>query len=82
MLIRALYDFYMLKSNLSISPAELREQQRKKLINIVKHAYENVPFYHRKFDKAGIKPTDVRSIEDLSKIPVTIKAGDPVESYR
>jgi len=42
-----------------------------KLKAIIRHAYENVPFYHRKFDRAGIIPDDITSISDLSKIPFT-----------
>ena len=73
MLIRALYDFYRLKRNLSLSQDELIEKQRKMLVAVVKQAYENVPFYHRKFDAAGIKPSDIRSVEDLRRIPSTRK---------
>ncbi|MGB9841296.1 MAG: phenylacetate--CoA ligase family protein [Candidatus Bathyarchaeales archaeon] len=40
---------------------------------MVKHSYEHVPFYHRKFRAAGVKPEDIRSLEDLRKIPVTTK---------
>lgn len=47
--------------------------QRKRLRTIIKHAYENVPFYHRKFDMVGIKPDDVKSVEDLAKVPITTK---------
>jgi len=48
--------------------------QEKRLRAIIKHAYENVPFYHRKFDKAGIKPDDVKSVADLAKVPLTTKS--------
>jgi phenylacetate-CoA ligase len=48
--------------------------QSKKIRAIIKHAYENVPFYHRKFNKAGIKPHDIQSTTDLSKIPITTKS--------
>lgn len=40
---------------------------------MLRHAYENVPFYHRRFDEAGVKPSDVQWVEDLSKIPLTSK---------
>lgn len=56
--------------------------QRKKLRSIVKHAYEHVSFYHRKFDDAGIKPDDVKSVDDLSKVPVTTRSelqNNPIE---
>jgi phenylacetate-CoA ligase len=47
--------------------------QVKKLRAIVRHAYENVSFYHSKFRDAGVKPDDVKSVEDLRKMPVTSK---------
>ena len=49
-----------------VSFARLRE--------ILEHAYANVPHYRRKFDGAGIKPSDIRSFDDLHKIPITTKA--------
>jgi phenylacetate-CoA ligase len=74
MLLRTLYYFYGLKRNLSLSLSYLQEIQRKSLRRIVRHAYENVLLYHRKFDQAGVKPGDTRAVGDLSKIPVTTKA--------
>ena len=37
------------------------------------HAYENVPHYKASFDKAGVHPDDLTSIEDLAKFPFTVK---------
>lgn len=37
------------------------------------HAYENVPFYKKSFDAAGVHPQDLRSLEDLSNFPFTVK---------
>lgn len=73
MLLRAIYYFYELKRNLSLSVSKLQDIQRKKLRAMITHAYENVAFYHRRFDEAGIKPGDIRSVDDLSKIPVVTK---------
>jgi len=56
-----------------LKPSELEEIQRKMLKGIIKHAYENVPLYHRKFDSVGIKPEDIKAVEDLQKIPITSK---------
>jgi phenylacetate-CoA ligase len=39
----------------------------------VKHSYHNVPFYHRKFKSARIRPDDITSLHDLAKIPTTSK---------
>jgi len=52
----------------------LRKIQEKKLRAIVKHAYKNVRFYHQKFDSVGIKPNDIKTAEDLNKLPVTTKS--------
>lgn len=51
----------------------LRALQSAKLIKMVKNAYENVPFYKKKLDEAGITPDDIHSIDDLSKLPFTVK---------
>jgi phenylacetate-CoA ligase len=74
LLLRALYHFAALKRHLSLRPSALAEHQQKKLIAIIQHAYENVPFYRQKFDSVGITPRDIRSIDDLGKLPVTTKA--------
>lgn len=52
---------------------ELRQLQNKKLRAIIKHAYENVPFYREKFDKDNVHPEDVKTIEDLHKLSITTK---------
>lgn len=74
MIARLLLYLYELRKNLRLEPSSLQEMQRKKLRAIIKHAYENVPFYHKKFDSAGIRPDDVKSVADLSKFPVTTKS--------
>jgi phenylacetate-CoA ligase len=64
------------------SREELGEMQSEKLRVAVRYAYECIPFYRRKFDAIGLKPDDVRSIDDLALIPVTTKlemAEDPEE---
>ena len=39
----------------------------------VRHAYENSPFYRRRFDQHGVHPDDLRSLADLAKFPFTVK---------
>ena len=46
----------------------------------MKHVYDNVPFYKKKFDGAGIKPSDIKGLEDLPKLPFTTK-GDMRDNY-
>ncbi len=52
---------------------ELKKYQLKKLKEQVKNCYENSIFYKKKFDSAGLKPEKIRSLEDLQKIPFTVK---------
>jgi phenylacetate-CoA ligase len=73
MLARYAYYFYELGRNLHTDHHRLLEMETKRMRSAIKHAYEHVPFYRRKFDEARIKPDDVKSVEDLSKIPVTTK---------
>ena len=55
------------------SREKLREIQSEKLRATVKRCYENVPFYKKKFDEIGLKPEDIKSIDDISKLPFTYK---------
>ena len=50
-----------------------KELQLKRLQETVKLAYENVPFYTKKLDDAGVKPEDIKTLEDIEKIPFTTK---------
>lgn len=56
------------------SRAELRALQLERLKWTLAHAYENVPHYRRKFDAAGVKPSDLNALEDLATFPFTTKA--------
>lgn len=47
--------------------------QEERLRKIVKHCYERVSLYRKKFENAGIAPDDIKTIEDLKKIPFTEK---------
>jgi phenylacetate-CoA ligase len=55
-------------------PEALRALQLERLQWSLQHAYDNVPHYRRKFDAAGVKPGDCRSLEDLGRFPFTTKA--------
>ncbi|MDD3307234.1 MAG: phenylacetate--CoA ligase [Acetobacterium sp.] len=56
-----------------MSRDELRELQFKRLKKTLHHVYENVPYYHEKFKMAGVKPVDIRTLEDLRLLPLTTK---------
>jgi phenylacetate-CoA ligase len=51
----------------------LMELQNHKLRSLVEHAYSSVPYYRRVLDERGLLPGDIRSIEDLPKLPVLTK---------
>ena len=53
---------------------ELRSLQLERLRWSLAHAYDHVPHYRRKFDDAGVHPSDLNSLEDLSRFPFTTKA--------
>lgn len=62
-------------------PREEREKlQSRRLQETVRRCYENVPLYRKKMDGAGIKPDDIRTIDDLKLLPFTTKE-DLSDSY-
>ena len=73
MLARYAYYFFKLRRNLHLQPSTLQAVQNKRIRAIVHHAYEHVPFYHRKFDEAGVRPDEIKSAEDLCRLPMTTK---------
>ena len=52
---------------------ELRKHQLGKLKKQVKHCYDHSAFYRKKFKNAGLKPEDIKTWEDIQKIPFTVK---------
>lgn len=52
---------------------EMRKLQDRRLIDLVAKVYNHVPFYKRKMDELGVKPTDIKGIEDITKLPFTYK---------
>jgi phenylacetate-CoA ligase len=52
---------------------ELRKHQLRKLREQVKHCYDNSMFYQKKFKAAGLKPADIKTLDDIQKIPFTVK---------
>ncbi|GAA4907939.1 phenylacetate--CoA ligase PaaK [Streptomonospora salina] len=56
-----------------LSADELRGRQLQRLRWTLRHAYDNVPLYRRKFDDAGVHPDDCRTLDDIAKFPCTTK---------
>lgn len=52
---------------------QLQQLQLSRLQETVARVYENVPFYRKAFDEKGIRPSDIRSLEDLKLLPFTVK---------
>ncbi|MGD2249269.1 MAG: hypothetical protein PVF58_12755 [Candidatus Methanofastidiosia archaeon] len=73
MTLRDIYYFTKLWRNPKKSVKDIKKYQVKKLKEVVHHAYQNSPFYHRKFKNAGVTPSDIHTLDDISKIPYTTK---------
>ena len=56
-----------------MSRDELESLQLSRLQSTVTHAYAHVPFYRAKFDEIGVHPDDIRSLDDVKKLPLTSK---------
>ena len=59
---------------------DIKKLQSEKLVKQVKHVYDNVPYYRNLMDEKGVKPEDIKGIEDISKLPFLTKA-DLREAY-
>ncbi len=55
------------------SEETLREIQNKKLVEQVKHVWDNVPYYRKKMEEKGVTPDDIKSVDDLHKLPFLSK---------
>jgi phenylacetate-CoA ligase len=53
--------------------SELEAYQEEKLRSLIRHAYEFVPFYKELFDKLKLRPSDMRTLGDLTKLPILDK---------
>ncbi len=53
---------------------EIKNLQLHRLKEQVKHCYEDSSFYKKKFDSVSLKPSDINSLDDLQKIPFTVKS--------
>ncbi|MET9428409.1 phenylacetate--CoA ligase PaaK [Streptomyces sp. NPDC003036] len=70
----------LLDAGEKLGRAELAALQLERLRATLRHAYENVEFHRRAFDKAGVRPEDCRELADLSRFPFTAKE-DLRETY-
>ncbi len=59
---------------------DLRALQNERLLNQVRHVWDNVPYYRQKMEEKGVTPDDIQSIDDLHKLPFLTK-DDLREAY-
>ncbi|MEG2450285.1 MAG: phenylacetate--CoA ligase [Clostridia bacterium] len=64
----------------TMSRSEMTALQSERLVDLVKRVYENVAYYREKMDAINLKPSDIHSIADISKLPFTTK-HDLRENY-
>ena len=58
----------------TLSRPELTKLQSERLQRVCERVYSRVPFYQKKFDAMGVKPTDIKNVQDIVKLPFTKKA--------
>ena len=51
----------------------IRALQSERLVDAVRRIYNNVPFYREKMQRAGVTPDDIRSVDDLDRLPFSYK---------
>jgi len=56
-----------------MSREDMKALQSERLVNLVKYVYDNVEFYRNRMDEQGVKPEDIKSIDDIAKLPYTTK---------
>ena len=64
---------YYQKEIETASPEQIRQWQDERLVATVKRVYENVEYYRNKMDEKGVKPEDIKSRDDLYKLPFLTK---------
>lgn len=67
------------------SPEQIYEYQVERLRAVVKHAYNTVPFYRKRYDEHGVSPNDIKDLSDIEKLPILTRedvreAGDELIS--
>ena len=62
------------------SREQIKAWQDERLVKQVKHVWDNVPYYRKKMEKAGVTPDDIKGTEDLHKLPFITK-DDLREAY-
>ena len=56
-----------------MSREEMKKLQSERLVKLVRYVYDNVEFYRKRMDEHGVKPEDIKGIDDITKLPYTTK---------
>ena len=56
------------------SPERIREIQNEKIVRQVRHVWDHVPYYRHLMEEKGVTPEDIRSVDDIPKLPFLSKA--------
>jgi len=72
--LRAAFLLYSIKRHIYWSRDRLLKHQTTELRRIVNYAFNNVPFWHRRFKDNGLKPDDIETVDDLNKLPILRKS--------
>lgn len=68
--LRVAYHVTSLSRHTHWSRRQLSDYQNKQVREIVRYAYDHVPFYHKKLSRLELRPEDIRTVEDLNKLPI------------
>jgi len=68
--------FYLTPELNTLSQEEIRRHQERKLTRQLEYCYQSSEFYRKKFDDAGAKPADIRTMEDLRRLPIFMVKDD------
>ncbi len=78
---REIMEKHYYQPEIETMPVEkIKEHQSQCLVKQVRHVWDNVPYYRKKMEAAGVRPEDIHGIEDLHKLPFVTK-DDLREAY-
>ena len=57
------------------SREQIKAWQDERLVKQVQHVWDNVPYYRKKMEAKGVTPEDIKSVDDLHKLPFVTKGS-------
>jgi len=70
---KAALSLLRMRRNLRISPEVLQNEQTRRVREVVRHAYSTTRYYRNLFESSGVRPRDIRTLSDLTRIPISRK---------